>query len=53
MHQIADELKFLKAQDLGTLQTRIQAKLNKEEYSPYIKHIDDYVLAKLKWYTAQ
>lgn len=48
MHQIADELKFLKAQDLGNLNARINAKLDKEEYAPYIKHIDDYVLAKLK-----
>lgn len=48
MHQIADELKFLKAQDLGTLQSRIQAKLSKADYAPYVDHIDQYVLAKLK-----
>ena len=48
MHQIADELKFLKAQDLGTLQSRVQAKLQKPDYAPYLAHIDNYVLAKLK-----
>ena len=48
MHQIADELKFLKAQDLGLLQSRIQTKLQKDDYAPYVDHIDKYVLAKLK-----
>ena len=48
MHQIADELKFLKAQDLGTLQSRINQKLSKPDYAPYLEHIDNYVLAKLK-----
>ena len=48
MHQIADELKLLKPQDLGTLQHRIQMKLAKPEYSPYLDHIDQFVLSKLK-----
>ena len=48
MHQIADELKLLKPQDLGTLQHRIQMKLAKPEYGPYLDHIDQYVLSKLK-----
>ena len=53
MHQIADELKFLKAQDLGILQSRINQKLSQPVYQPYLEHIDNYVLSKLKWWSNQ
>jgi hypothetical protein len=48
MHQISDELKFLNAKDLGLLQSSIQRKLQKPDYIPYLEHIDNYVLSKLK-----
>jgi len=50
MHQISDELKFLNAKDLGILQSSIQKKLQKEDYVPYLDHLDNYVLSKLKWW---
>ena len=48
MHQVADELKFLNARDVGKLTASLQRKLDRPDYQPYLEHIDQYILANLK-----